>query len=112
MRIAPVARRDGYKQAAQARRLLADTHIAKFILDATVEIKDDPRDVIFRNNRRFPIFYVRSPRFHHLYYIVAFKNCKFECSVQDKDVVMARKCIATVKLFCEEQGIVLAQEVA
>ena len=75
--------RRGTASNATARRLIATSCIAQHILDATVEITDDARDIIYKKGKYGELFFVRSPKFTTRYYPVNFKNGVWTCDAQN-----------------------------
>lgn len=82
MSIQSTPRRSVAKQAALARRLNVVTHIAQHVLDATIELEDEDREIIHRPGRYGDLFFVAS-RFPGRYYPVNYRNGVWSCSAAD-----------------------------
>lgn len=79
----PTPRKSSTKQAVVARRLNATSmKPAQHVLDATVEFISDPRDIIERVGRYGTVWFVRSSKFHNLYYVVIWNAARavYQCS--------------------------------
>lgn len=75
--------RRGTASNATARRLIEASDIAQHILDATVEITNDTRDIIYKNGKYGKLFLVRSPKFATRYYIVKCRAGVWSCDAQN-----------------------------
>ncbi len=102
-----VARKDGYKQAAQARRLNQQRHIAPHVLASTVEAELDAPVVELAAEHTFwkgeivvvrkETFYLVASRFPGRCYIVANVQGQWCCSASEE--VVAALMIGRVQAF-------------
>lgn len=74
--------RNGVRGTALAQRLVSSVSIAKHVLEATIEIVGDLRDIIYRKGRYAEFWMVRSSRFTSRYYVVVWNDTlqEYECS--------------------------------
>lgn len=127
MAIQSVPRRDGSKQAATARRLIAQQYIAPCVMNASVELPFRPdeaphvthartgaREVALVAGMEIPeqttYFYVASPKFIGRYYVAFFSNGEWHCSSPEYRVRI--RCVHMAEEYAAQQGIRYAQEVA